>query len=430
MRGVAAIVVVIFHAILMFYPGIFYGPKSYNGQVVQNMRFEDNLYGNPLMGILTGSFSVAIFFVLSGFVLSIGFFKKGDVSVIRRLALKRYLRLMLPALAVILFAYVTIQLNLDVWREQVVAITHSSWLAGLWTQSPNLWEALKQGVYDAFVTGNVSYNPVLWTVRYELIGSFIIFGVALLFTNSKYRWIAYAALLLAFLGSWYLGFIIGMIMADLYVNGGKYLRVIPAWLLASGAIIGVGLGAFPPSDLTGTIFQWILIPSMTQLQNMSFYLTVAAALVIFATLLLPRLAGLFSHSRIAFMGKYTFALYLVHMPILFTIGAAAFVWMHGYAGLHMSAVLSTLVAFVFMIPTTYLFEKYIDSPSIKLSGILSEIYAGKREFRTESRKLWTYIILYCKVAKRRVISGLLVFDCAIARFKMTVIRNLVGEDSE
>lgn len=385
LRGLAAIVVVIFHAILMFYPGIFYGSEAYSPPVVQNMRFEDNLYGNPVMGLFTGSFSVAIFFVLSGFVLTVGFLKKRDTEIIRRLAIKRYARLMLPALVSILFCYIVIKVGFGAARGETSIITHSNWLAGLWLQIPSLLDAIAQGVYGVFADGTSTYNPVLWTIKYEFIGSFIVFGIALLFSASKYRWIVYLFLSLVFISTWYLGFVIGMALADAYVNYNKRLRSIPAWVLGIGLLVGVGLGAFPPTNLDGTVYKWILLPGMTQVQNISFYLTLAATLVILGVLLLPRMNSFFSQSKIAFLGKYTFALYLVHMPILFSLGTTVFIGVYTGNNFHAAALVAATVAFLAIVPIAYLFERYVDAPSIRLSTLLTDMYTEKRVWNNKTR---------------------------------------------
>jgi len=85
LRGVAAIGVVLYHFGLSFYTLAFWGPGVTS---VQNMRYEHFLHGNPAMVFLSGTFSVAIFFVLSGFVLSIGFFQTGKLEIIKKLAAK------------------------------------------------------------------------------------------------------------------------------------------------------------------------------------------------------------------------------------------------------------------------------------------------------------------------------------------------------
>lgn len=392
LRGVAAVAVVLFHAILMFYPGIFYGPSSYGGLNIQNLRYEDNLYGNPIMGFLTGSFSVAIFFVLSGFVLSVSFFRTRDASVIKRLAAKRYMRLMLPALTSILLAYFLIKVGFSGEKEQVVTLTHSSWLAGLWLQVPHFKDALVQGLWGVFAMGESSYNPVLWTIKIELIGSFVVFAAALLFSESKYRWLMYAILALIFSTSWYLSFIVGMAIADWVTNYRNGLKRIPSWLLYIGGLLGVGLGAFPPTDLSGTIYRFLLIPTLSQTQNLSLYLAIGAALVILAVIGVPKLNNFFSDQKVAFLGKYTFALYLIHMPVLFTIGAMIFTATYNTIGFHGASIVAMAGCVLVLVPVVYLFEKYIDAPAIIFSSVLADMYSGKKRMRFPINNLSTELV--------------------------------------
>jgi peptidoglycan/LPS O-acetylase OafA/YrhL len=114
LRGVAAIVVVIFHALLIFYEYMVFGPSVAS---TQHMGLEDNLFGSPFRIFFAGTFAVAIFFVLSGFVLSIGFLSKGKKIILQKLALKRYLRLMLPALASVMIAWLLITLGQKANRQ-------------------------------------------------------------------------------------------------------------------------------------------------------------------------------------------------------------------------------------------------------------------------------------------------------------------------
>lgn len=387
LRGLAAIVVVLFHALLMFYPGLFYGPEAYAGAWVQNMRLEDNLYGSPIMGLFTGSFSVAIFFVLSGFVLSIGFFNKKDVRAVQRLAVKRYIRLMIPAAVSILLAYLAIKFGFGYARSQVVDITHSVWLSGLWLQVPQLEDAIRQSIYQIFTIGSSSYNPVLWTMQYEFIGSFIVFAFLLLFAESKYRWVIYAALTAVFLSSWYWGFIIGMALADLYMNRRSLLEKIPQAVWFIGGLLGIGLGAFPPTNLEGTIYKALLVPGWSQYQSFSFYLTIGAMLMIMAVLFLPVLRSFFAARLMSYLGKYSFSVYLLHMPILFTFGSLVFISTNETIGFHSAAIVTILSSFALLAPLVYLFEKYVDAPAIKLASHVGDVYEGRRGFNLTSSRL-------------------------------------------
>ena len=62
---IAAIMVVAFHARVVFYPVLFYG-SHHPFAPTQHTPLEMSLFGSPLNFILSGAFAVAIFFVLSG----------------------------------------------------------------------------------------------------------------------------------------------------------------------------------------------------------------------------------------------------------------------------------------------------------------------------------------------------------------------------
>lgn len=57
----------------------------------------------------------------------------------------------------------------------------------MWNFTPNFFDALQQGTWGIFATGEDSYNPVLWTMMFEFIGSMIIFFVLSLFGGMKHR---------------------------------------------------------------------------------------------------------------------------------------------------------------------------------------------------------------------------------------------------
>jgi hypothetical protein len=79
-RGLAACAVVLNHLLLAFWP-----------------VFAEDRSISPLLKVTyKGSFAVAVFFVLSGFVLSLSFFRTRDVRVVTSAAVRRYPRLALP----------------------------------------------------------------------------------------------------------------------------------------------------------------------------------------------------------------------------------------------------------------------------------------------------------------------------------------------
>lgn len=374
LRGIAAIVVVLFHVCSMFYPSVFSGPGAY--LPTHHIHFEDNLFAQPFMGLLNGRFSVAIFFVLSGFVLSVGYFSTGKLEIVKKLAAKRYLRLMIPALVSVLIVWLTIALGLGVYQHHAGSITQTGWLAvGVVTDTPNFGDALWQGLVGIF-QGSASYNPALWTMHYELIGSFVIFGVIMLFGNNRFRWLLYAGLCLGLINSWFLGFMFGMILADLYGHkifpfNGRTNDVVVYALVA----VAVALGGYQPDN---GMYRYIKVDWFTGTQNEIMFLAIAAAVVVSGVLSSNALRKFFASKYVSGLGKYTFSLYLMHLVVLYTVCAGLFAFGVHHLGLGYNKAFA--LSFVITVPVlalvTYWFEKYVDAPSIRLSGKFSHWVLG------------------------------------------------------
>ena len=405
LRGVAAVVVVLFHIMMIFFPEVIDGVTAYSSTGVQNAAFEHSIYGNPLNALLSGTFSVSIFFVLSGFVLTIGFFQTKDAGIIKRLAAKRYIRLMLPALAAVLLAYVLLKLGTNEYRIQAAAVTHSVWLNSLWNVVPHLSGALNQGFYGIFVNGNTTYNPALWTLQWEMIGSFIVFASALLINDMKHRWVIYIALAFIFSTTWLFGFILGMALADLYSLKSKPLSRIRTQFLYIAALIGIVLAGMPSHEMVGPIYTRLYLHFLSPSQNQSLYTAVGAVLLVTAILQSPTLSRFFAHKRISILGKYTYSLYLVHMPILFSVCTGLFVAINTSLGFHKAALISVTVTLILIAIVAYMFERFIDAPSIKLSGSFSDILFGKKVFISTST---IHKLLFWK--KQKIIDKLPVID--------------------
>lgn len=386
-RGIAAVLVVIFHFLVIFYPVLFFG-----GDFLQHSRVEDNLRGSPFAALFSGSFAVATFFVLSGFVLSIGFFQTGKTSIIRRLAIKRYLRLMPPALASVLLAWVYLTIGLS-HTEQLHAISQSSGINVGWGGVGSFWDALYEGTIGAFVHGvtNTSYNSVLWTMQYEFAGSFLVIMLAILFAKSKQRWIVYLIAVVATYNTFFLGFIAGMILADLYANARHLLDRVGTKYYIAGLGFAIFLAAYPVgSSAAGTVYEFLNLPWLSYSQNQSLAVTIAGALVIVGVLQIQKLRALLSTSRMTSLGKHTYSLYLVHQPIIYTFTAAVFVSFAGgmQLGYNLSVLLSIIITIPIIILATKVFYIYVEKPSIHLANYAESVYSGRTEMQLRPKKYY------------------------------------------
>ena len=342
---------------------------------VQHMRFEDNIYGTPLALLFAGAFAVAIFFVLSGFVLTIGFFQTQSESVIKKLAAKRYLRLMLPALAITMMCFVLIKLGFPQYIAEVTKITGSSWLGTGWSFDATFLHAFHSGTMGIFVDGGSAYDNVLWTMKTEFIGSFAVFAFVLLFGKSKHRWVSYLAVIIVTFNTWFLPFIIGVALADLYASGRLESFKKKRWTV--GALVGVVLfGAYPIADTSMTMYSFVsnqLFANVT-IDYLVLYLTIGATLLIFAVLSNKRLTSWLERPKVSILGKYTFSLYLVHLPVLYTTGMLTFLALHTYLGYNAAVLATLLVNVPVVVLATVFFERYVDAPAIKFSSTVARAF--------------------------------------------------------
>lgn len=368
LRAVAALIVVLVHATSIFYPAIFYGINS-SYATMHNSRFEEWLHGNPLGVFLSGTFAVQIFFVLSGFVLTVSYFTTGKREVLQKMAAKRYLRLMLPALGSILLAWLLLASNLSHQRVAVSLITHSVWLEKLWNFHPHLLDAVAQGIWGVFAVNAKSYNPVLWTIYYEFIGSFIVLMTAMFFGRLRLRYVVYAFLCVLFMESYLLGFVLGMILADLYSR-----KLFPFNDIKSGAWLVLGIGLFMggfPLKAAGQFYHAMSIPAFGSAISQVFFTCIGAALVMICVLASPVLSRIFSHRILSGLGKYTYSIYLVHLPIFLSVCPTIFLSIHSTMNYHLAALVSVVATLFVIALVTVLFEKYVDGPSIRLSSLFA-----------------------------------------------------------
>lgn len=150
---------------------------------------------------LDGPLAVYVFFVLSGDALASPFLPEHDVSVIQRQALLRYVRLTLPIAMACSLTYLLMVVGWVFHREAAVLLDRTDWLGRFLEMPPSLPGLLRHvlyGVYASFQETR-AYNPFLWTMGVELVGSMIVFCWLLVLSAARWpaamTWCAAAFLL-------------------------------------------------------------------------------------------------------------------------------------------------------------------------------------------------------------------------------------------
>jgi peptidoglycan/LPS O-acetylase OafA/YrhL len=268
-----------------------------------------NLISNtPAILLVNGPFSVLIFFVLSGFVLSQSVSKSSTSFFL--LLIVRYFRLTLPMVLSFIWAWILLSV-FSRSRIEVASLHAVGWYhqAFFWDM-PTLSQTLRAGVYDAYHDGTFRLNPVIWTMRKELAGSIAIYIIYCLL-RERWRWMGLAVMtVVAAVQPVYIGFSIGGILRELWIrnrlprNAWSWVLLVISLFLASGN----GLGVLP-DGMTRVIVGFV---------SKHYYLvsSIAAALVVFSVLTLPAIQRALKTVIPQFLGRISFALYLLHMPLL------------------------------------------------------------------------------------------------------------------
>jgi len=327
-RGLAAITVLMWHTMLGFFP-------QWSGAFPDHWPQKMALTGQIWFGLIDGTAAVTLFFVLSGFVLTRRFLLSGDQQIILRGAVKRWPRLAGPVLMSVLVSWLLFRLGAYHFAEGGAA-TGSPWLSKFAAASEvpykrALWDALRQGIYATFFRGDSYYDTSLWTMRYEFIGSFIAFGLALLLAllpkktgPLRLAMLAVMLLLCYSASPLYAAFPAGVALAAFLPERRGRLS---GW--AAGGLILVAIYLFGYTGAKAGAFvpaAWILGTHVTAAQIL------ASMLVITAVELAPDGFRRPLSSRFAErLGTLSFPLYLIHVLVLCSLGCIVLIWARTWA---------------------------------------------------------------------------------------------------
>jgi peptidoglycan/LPS O-acetylase OafA/YrhL len=324
LRGLASLVVVLNHGIAAFDFALFTGAS-------RDSRFswDVSLSGAPFLIPLAGNFSVCIFFALSGYVLSKSFASTGLGMV--GLLFKRYTRLVLPIFAICMLSCLLLWLGLFK-NAQLSQYTRSAWLATQTRQAPSFREALQEGSYGALthiMPYQNTYNGALWTMNIELFGSVMlifVFGFTKNLLPLPRSRNAFRILLLLALGivasCSYLGlFAVGALLSLTRI-GERIGSRVSAILLCVGVFLGTVPFSVAPWGIVRPFSEWRLpyIGFVPFPESSVIFCHAAGAVMLLlaanSSLIFRRLLA---SPILQFLGRISFPLYLIHMPVLLTL---------------------------------------------------------------------------------------------------------------
>lgn len=352
LRGLACMIVVIVHTMMIVYPEIHKG--LYSGV---SINYNDLLLYPPFSILIAGHASVCLFYVLSGFVLSYRFMGADEMRwKLIEAIIKRPIRLGGVILAVMLPVYYTI-------------VARPFWYSPDWSD-PSLYINTVDRIFTSiFSYSMVCYNTPLWTINIELWGSFLVFSLCFLVGAwPKYiRMLALVTALIYFKDSYYVAFIFGMIVVDFYKNWNymwfvthkntiSYCILLPAFLLFSY-----------PHDLALSK-QYL---SDTTLIG-SGYSMFGAILMFSFVMMNDKVKSMLEAKPLVFIGEISFSIYVIHYLVMTKYINASIVNNFLVSSLGMNIYLAFVVTWAVVLCgitiLAWLVDKHIDKPCIQFSA--------------------------------------------------------------
>lgn len=257
---------------------------------------------NKGIWVLNGNAAVCVFFVLSGYVLS-DLTRRSPLNFLAQ-ATRRYTRLVFPMLITSAFAWAL--LALGAYRNvEAATITGSDWLASWYRFEPSFFGMISEMFYGVFASGESAYNCNLWTMRPELIGSLCVFLIGVVTPLRAARALCYLALGAWFWSNYILLFSVGALICEFQTEIASVARrtIVKALLLAAGVFFCVA---------TEDALAKLHFPELDALRWHMF----GATLVVLSVLTWPFLQNILGNSVGRWLGRISFTLYLIHVPII------------------------------------------------------------------------------------------------------------------
>lgn len=356
LRGVAAAVVLIHHSLLTI-------PSFANGNL--HLPVPDTrawLVYSPLHVFWAGGEAVFVFFVLSGFVLTLPALRRTQDW--NAYFPSRLIRLYLPVIASVLLALV---LFLLVPRTPTTG--QSAWVLRH-AQSLSLDGLLG----DVTLLAPTRMNSPLWSLTWEVAFSLLLpLFVSIAAVTRRYWWITViVAALLSTAGhplrmQWltYLSmFLVGSALAAGWERIPTVRRPV-GWVLFLASLLGITCSWWIPNDAPGAVFGSTVI------------LLSAAMLVVLAGKWLPAERVLLG-SVPRTLGRVSFSLYLVHEPIAVSIAnlvPTAHPW------------LTPVIAVPLALVVSVFFARFVELPAHRLAKTVARRLSGADPAKRRGRRV-------------------------------------------
>lgn len=387
LRGAASLFIIFHHFIMGYYPAAYEGA----GGVSHLQNGVEAAFSQSLPGFfVTGDLWVSVFCLISGFVIAYQVFHMKDEKQLSRSMLKRYPRLMLPVFALSAIVYVMLHLNLF-YNGPASLLSGSEWLAQFYQNKTTLYDLFFSSFVDTWVVGmSTLYSNAFWMLADLFAGSFMAYVLAAMGRgmNRKMLYVYIgAALMYLSANSRLTNFALGVLAAYIVEQFGESIQSHKKICAATGILMlaaALTFGAYPVGHAPDNAYR-ILNHLPNRLNPVYFYHMLAAFFLIMGIWLLKPVGRALSLKPVLFLGKISYSLYLVHIPVLYSLSAWLLVKFMAKTGKYnLSAGLSFAISLPVILLLAWLFYKVIEGNCTRLvSRTVEKLEEREQEKRIE-----------------------------------------------
>jgi peptidoglycan/LPS O-acetylase OafA/YrhL len=306
-KGIAVLIVIVHHFALTFYPGVMNGVSALSHT---KGGVELIIYRTPLGILVSGSFAVSLFFLITGYILT----KKvkehsTDQGYIGRVIYNRIFRLIPLIIPVLIFGYICMTFHLT-FNTQVGKYTNSNWFTSFFPPGKVSLGMILGDLITRIPFGpGAPYYNVLWMIPIELFGSWFTYAFVSIFQRSKVKIYMYGILFVALMQTNYIPFLLGILVAD-YEENIKINNVFIFICFSVSLLVGsTTISALHIEELApyGSLFKGV------------------AAMLFFVSITKSRLLQIGVNQKLfVYFGQFSFHYYLTHILSLMTIASYVF----------------------------------------------------------------------------------------------------------
>ena len=392
LKGVSGVVIVFNHLRMCFWP------ESHDAVPGDGQHY---IVALPFLGLIcAGNLAVRLYFVLSGFSLAyrplqlLEEQRNGMVYQRTSVALQaRFWRLLVPS---------GLAAGVSLVISHLGAFSHSKTVCRAFndtTPTPgnlvaDLWLWTKDTFVDMWVTGKHNFHDSLWCMKILLLGSYIMYMLTVLRAearHSQWLWLLIGGALMtpsvSQIGATDLaGFVFGGIIANMEINIGiahdnqQDKAHSSSWQLlhqlgwSALFVFFLFLGSYPSGDANAPWCEWMymiaryVVGIESPRLAMIWWMNVAAFLICIGIVHLPLVQKLLSLQFLQYLGKTSFALFLLHPLILRSLGGHLFSIFNQWQGFgyDVAALVMVAVVLVFSLVASHAWFLYVEGRAHKL----------------------------------------------------------------